>query len=88
MTPASSRQQQSYARNATRMLNGTVKSKFTILSTKGPVTETNGSVDFRANIQDVPVSYRADRFDDLPDFPTLVDDRRSNRKGVLASNVF
>ena len=48
---------------------------------------TNISVDFRANSQDIPASYRADRFDDLPDFPSLVDNRHSDRNDATAENL-
>ena len=70
------------------MSKGTAICKFSTRSTRGYVTEINGSVGFRANIQDVPASYRVDRFDDLPDFPILVDNRRSDRKAMSADNLF
>ena len=88
MTPGTSRQQQISARNATRMLKGIVTSKFSNLSVRGYETETNISVDSRANLKDIPATYRADRFDDLPDFPTLMNSRRSDRRGVWADNRF
>lgn len=62
--------------------------KFSILSARWYVTEANSNFDSRTDIQDIPASYRADRFDDLPDFPILVENRRSNRMGVWADNVF
>ena len=82
MTPASVRQPQGSARNATRMLKGIVTCKFSTLSARVYVTETNDSIHSRANLKDIPATYRADRFDDLPDFPVLADNGGSDRRGV------
>ena len=84
---ASSRQQHRSASDTTRTLKGIAICKFSILFARGYVTETNSSVDFRANSQDIPASYRADRFDDLPDFPSLVDNRHSDHNDVTAENL-
>ena len=87
MTPASSHQQKTSAKNATRTLKGIAISEFSVLSARGYVTETNSIVDFRENSQDIPASYRADRFDDLPDFQSLVDNRHSDRNDATAENL-
>ena len=70
------------------MLKGIDTCKFSHLSAKWYVVDTSSSFDSRANIQDIPASYRADIFDDLPDFTVLVDNRRSSRQGVLTDNIF
>ena len=88
MTPTSSRQQQEPVTNATRMLKGIVTRKFSTLSARLYDTERNSSVDSRANLKDIPATYRADRFDDLPDLPELADNRRSDCRVLWPDNVF
>ena len=67
------------------MSKGIVTCKFSNLSARGYDTETNSSVNSKANVEDIPTTYRADRFDDLPDFPALVD---NDRRVVYADSVF
>lgn len=88
MMPVSSRQRQGSARDATRTLKKIPICKLSSLAPRGYVAETNISVDSRADVQDIPTTYRTERFDDLPDFPSLVDNGRSDRKGVSANNEF
>ena len=58
-----------------------------MLPTEDFETKIDYSITPEAKENDNPFVDHVDRFDDLPDFPSLADDRRKGRRGACAENM-
>ena len=84
---APNRQRLASVINALGTSNAIVTCRISKLQTRGSFTEALLSVDSKANLKNIPTSYRADRFDDLPDFAILADNRYIGRRGVWEDDI-
>ncbi len=86
-TPAPNRLRKVFLISATRKSKRNVTCRLSTVPPKGSITKVTLSTTPEAKANDnLPVNH-VDRFDDLPDFPSLADNRRKGRQGACADNM-